>query len=180
MQNHKKVSENKNILTRAIITTPLGDMIALVNDHALVLLEFADCFKLEREIKKLKTSTQSTIVSGTTALTTLLTQELNHYFTGTLQTFTTPLHFFGSSFQQRVWQALQQVPYGATTSYATLANAIEKPSAYRAVAQGNATNRLAIIIPCHRVINKNAQLGGYAGGLSRKEFLINHEKSNNK
>jgi AraC family transcriptional regulator of adaptative response/methylated-DNA-[protein]-cysteine methyltransferase len=83
----------------------------------------------------------------------------------------------GSDFQKNVWRELIKIPPGETKSYADIAKAIKQPSAFRAVARANGANQLAIIIPCHRVINSDGELGGYGGGLTRKAWLINHEKT---
>ena len=82
----------------------------------------------------------------------------------------------GSDFQKSVWAALRKIPPGETRSYLDTAKAVGKPTAFRAVANANGANQLAIIIPCHRVINNNGELGGYGGGISRKQWLIDHEK----
>lgn len=101
--------------------------------------------------------------------------ELKSYFQGTLQQFKTPIKTLGSPFQEQVWDALNEIPYGETQSYSNLANSVGKPKAYRAVAKANGANQLCLIIPCHRVINHNGDLGGYGGGLTRKKWLIEHE-----
>jgi len=163
------------LLKKTYIETPLGQMIAIADEKALFVLDFVDRRKLENKIKQLQTHL---ITPGETAITMHIAKELNDYFSGTLTEFKTPVYFLGSQFQQKVWQKLQTIPYGKTYSYAHLANTIEKPSAFRAVAQANGANFLAIIIPCHRVINTNGKLGGYGGGITRKEFLLNHEKNN--
>ena len=82
----------------------------------------------------------------------------------------------GTPFQQSVWRALQQIPYGQTISYAQLAQNIGKPTAYRAVANANGKNPLSIIIPCHRVVASDGSLGGYTGGLDKKRILLSIEK----
>ena len=82
----------------------------------------------------------------------------------------------GSPFQKIVWEELMRITFGETRSYGDQAAAMGKPTAYRAVANANGANQLAIIIPCHRIINTNGELGGYGGGISRKKWLINHEK----
>nr|MCH9744339.1 methylated-DNA--[protein]-cysteine S-methyltransferase [Gammaproteobacteria bacterium] len=87
-----------------------------------------------------------------------------------------PIEMVGSPFQKKVWQALQAIPIGETISYKTLAANIHQPTACRAVANANGKNQLALIIPCHRVINEDGKLGGYGGGLHRKLWLIEHEK----
>jgi O-6-methylguanine DNA methyltransferase len=106
-------------------------------------------------------------------------RELEAYFAGIIQEFKTPLFLFsliGSPFQKRVWEELQKIPRGETRSYAEIAKAIGKPSAFRAVALANGANQIAIVIPCHRVINSNGDLGGYGGGIKRKEWLLKHER----
>ena len=103
-------------------------------------------------------------------------KQLERYFAGSLQTFTLPLAPVGTAFQQAVWQALQQVPYGATRSYQQIAHAIGNPKAVRAVGMANSRNPIAIVIPCHRVIGANGKLTGYAGGLDKKAWLLQHEQ----
>jgi len=105
-----------------------------------------------------------------------LTDELTAYLAGTLDTFTIPLAPVGTPFQHQVWRALQQIPAGQTRSYAHIARAIGRPAALRAVARANATNPIAILIPCHRVIGSDGSLTGYAGGLERKQWLLDHER----
>jgi AraC family transcriptional regulator of adaptative response/methylated-DNA-[protein]-cysteine methyltransferase len=166
-----------NVLTASWVDTPLGPMVAIADDHALYLLEFFNRCELERKVESLKQKTKSTIVPGYTSPIDSIKNELRHYFEGKLKTFKTPLFFLGSPFQKQVWQALQNISYGQTLSYAELAKAIGRPTAFRAVAQSNGANQLALIVPCHRVINTNGQLGGYASGVTRKEWLIHHEKS---
>ncbi|HBH33643.1 methylated-DNA--[protein]-cysteine S-methyltransferase [Psychrobacter sanguinis] len=109
-------------------------------------------------------------------LLTALSQ-LEHYHTGKLQQFDIPLDLsLGTPFQQSVWRALQQIPYGETISYAQLAQNIDKPTAYRAVANANGKNPFSIIIPCHRVVASDGGLGGYTGGLDKKRLLLEIEK----
>ncbi len=158
------------------IETPLGNMIAVASDQALYLLEFTNRPGLEQELKRTAHKTASPVIPGGTPITESIQRELQSYFAGTLAQFKTPVVFCGSPFQNHVWQQLKKIPLGQTRSYANLAQAIGRPSAFRAVAKANSTNQLALIVPCHRVINKNGNLGGYAGGLSRKQWLIDHEK----
>jgi len=102
-------------------------------------------------------------------------KQLNGYFSGTLTQFDLPLAAKGTPFQHQVWQALGEIKYGDTASYADIANAIGNPKAVRAVGMANGKNPIAIVVPCHRVIGSNNTLTGYAGGLSRKQFLLNLE-----
>ena len=102
-------------------------------------------------------------------------RELREYFDGTRTKFETPVALTGSPFQTRVWQALLDIPAGATRSYGQLAAAIGQPSAVRAVGRANGDNRLSIIVPCHRVIGADGALTGYGGGLARKQKLLDLE-----
>jgi methylated-DNA-[protein]-cysteine S-methyltransferase len=106
-------------------------------------------------------------------------KQLSLYFSGKLKNFDCPLDLSqGTLFQQKVWQELISIPYGDTISYRTLAEAIDKPKAFRAVGSANGKNPLPLIIPCHRVIQGNGSLGGYTGGLHIKRFLLDHENKN--
>lgn len=155
-------------------------MLAIADEHALYLLEFLDRRGLEREIERLRRRVNAAIVPGKTPPIESIAKELTAYFEGTLKTFHTPLFLLGSEFQQSVWNALCQIPYGHTKSYAEQAEALGKLTATRAVANANGANQLAIVIPCHRIITSSGDLGGYGGGMARKQWLLQHEKSNSK
>lgn len=152
-------------------------MIAIADEVALYLLEFVDRRGLERGVERLRKRTKSTILPGSTEATDSIEKELKLYFAGQLKEFKTPLFLLGSPFQKRVWEELRKIPYGQTRSYADIAKMIGRPSAFRAVAQANGSNTLAIVVACHRVINSDGQLGGYGGGIERKMKLLNLEKS---
>jgi O-6-methylguanine DNA methyltransferase len=164
------------LLKSAYIDTPLGSMLAISDEEALYLLEFADRHSLERQVDMLKTKTKAIITAGQSEPIKLIKSELQRYFDGSLKEFTTPLQLLGSTFQEIVWEELMCIPYGQTRSYSDQAKAIRKQKAYRAVANANGANKLAIIIPCHRIINSNGDLGGYGGGVNRKKWLIDFEK----
>lgn len=161
-----------------LLDTPLGSMLAIADDTYLLMLKFIEQDGLEREFEKLRKKWNAEIRLGTTKPITSIQEELKSYFDGTLKEFQTPLRFFGSEFQKSVWNALVHIPYDATKSYSELANEIGKNTAYRAVANANAANQLAIVVPCHRIINKNGELGGYNGGVERKKWLLQHENCN--
>ncbi len=161
-------------LCHTTFDTPLGSMLAIADEDALYLLEFVEKRGLGREVERLRAKFD--IITGVTHPITSIEAELQAYFNGRLQQFKTPIRLFGSPFQKLVWQELMNIPYGETGSYATQAQAIGKQTAYRAVANANGANQLAIIIPCHRIINSNGDLGGYGGGIERKQWLIDHEK----
>ncbi len=165
-----------NILKSSWIDTPLGPMLAVSDDQALYLLEFVERRGLEREIERLRIKTKSAIIPGRTLAIDSIEEELANYFAGKLKIFKTPIHMLGSPFQKMAWQELMNIPYGETKSYLAQAEAIGKSTSYRAVANANGANQLAIIIPCHRIINSNGDLGGYGGGIIRKQWLINMEK----
>jgi len=101
--------------------------------------------------------------------------QLEEYFAGKRTTFDLPLQAQGTDFQHSVWKALQQIPFGKTCSYGEIALKIGNPKAARAIGNANNKNPIAIVVPCHRVIGANNELTGYAGGLWRKEFLLNLE-----
>lgn len=102
-------------------------------------------------------------------------EELESYWSGDLERFSIPLAPIGTEFQQNVWAALIDIPHGQTISYSELARRIDRPRAIRAVGSANARNPISILIPCHRVVGSNGSLTGYAGGLDRKRWLLNHE-----
>jgi AraC family transcriptional regulator of adaptative response/methylated-DNA-[protein]-cysteine methyltransferase len=157
--------------------TPLGPMIALANDSGLYLLEFVDRRGLEREVQALRRRVSRHIVPGEHRYLDRVGAELEAYFAGRSLAFTTPLQFDGSLFQRDVWQALCTIPPGHTLSYADVSAQIGRPAAVRAVGRANGDNKLAIIVPCHRVIGADGTLTGYGGGLWRKAWLLEHERT---
>jgi AraC family transcriptional regulator of adaptative response/methylated-DNA-[protein]-cysteine methyltransferase len=173
-----KDSKTKRIIDLKRLETPLGTMYACAVNEGICLLEFTDRRMLETEFKDLTRRFDATIVQGHNPHFTLLEDQLRKYFEGTLKQFTIPLCAPGSEFQQKVWSSLLQVPYGETRSYKQQADNIGKPNAVRAVAQANGMNRIAIIIPCHRIIGNNGDLSGYGGGIWRKKKLLDMEKAN--
>jgi AraC family transcriptional regulator, regulatory protein of adaptative response / methylated-DNA-[protein]-cysteine methyltransferase len=164
------------ILKASWIDTPLGPMMAIADEEKLYLLEFVDRRGLEREVERLRKKINAVIIPGASLPIQSITKELEQYFKGQLQEFKTPLVYMGSPFQQQVWNELVKIPAGETRSYSDLAKLLGRPTAFRAVANANGANQLSIIIPCHRVINSDGNLGGYGGGLSRKKWLLDHEK----
>ncbi len=158
------------------LETPLGAMLALADDAGLHLLEFTDRRGLEREILQLRKRTKRAIVPGNHPHLETIARELAEYFAGTRSVFTVPLAPHGSEFQQKVWCELGRIPPGTTRSYSEMAARLNNPAAVRAVGRANGSNCLAIVIPCHRVIRADGNLCGYAGGLRRKEWLLDHER----
>ena len=169
-------NNQNNSLKSTVIDTKLGNMIAVSDDNYIYLLEFSDLHNLERELDLLKLQTKLEITSGKTQPIYLLEKEIRQYFDGNLDKFTVQLKLIGTDFQKDVWNALINIPKGTTASYIDIANKIGRPKSFRAVANANASNKIAVVIPCHRVIYASGDLGGYAGGIKRKQWLINHEQ----
>lgn len=160
----------------AWLETPLGQMLVIADDKQLYLLEFIQKRGLEKQIDRLRNQLFTVITPEKTQPIVSIEKELDAYFSGKLKQFKTPFVLIGSEFQKHAWKALGDIPYGKTKSYAEQAQIIKKPSAYRAVANANGRNQLAIIVPCHRIIRSHGELGGYAGGIARKQWLLDHEK----
>lgn len=164
------------VLKAAWLDTKLGPMIVIADEDGLYLLEFVDRRGLENEVKRLRKKLNAAIIPGETNITKSIESEIALYFDGKNILFKTPIHLIGSPFQKNVWMELRKIPPGETRSYLEIARLINAPTACRAVARANGANQLAIIVPCHRVINSNGQLGGYGGGVTRKQWLLEHEK----
>ncbi|MBT0669971.1 bifunctional transcriptional activator/DNA repair protein Ada [Novosphingobium profundi] len=171
------LSPGEGLMRAHWIPTPLGDMIAVASARHLHLLEFVDRKGLPAELRKLQEGTNERIGIGLLAPTEQATHELASYFAAESGTFETPLAMAGSPFTRQVWEALRTIPPGETRSYGELARQIGRPSAMRAVARANGANQIALMIPCHRVIGADGSLTGYAGGLWRKQRLIEIERN---
>ncbi|MEN7546319.1 methylated-DNA--[protein]-cysteine S-methyltransferase [Rapidithrix thailandica] len=171
-------SKNKSLIYMTRITTVLGPMFVCATQKGICLLEFTDRRMLETEFKDLQKRLNAIILAGENEHIKQLKSELKAYFEGTLKQFTVALHSPGTAFQQSVWTILQEIPYGETRSYQAQAEMLNNANAVRAVASANGLNRVAIVIPCHRVIGKDGNLTGYGGGLERKKWLLDHERKN--
>lgn len=158
------------------LESPLGPLVAAASADKLVLLEFSERRMLETQFDTLRRRFRTGIVPGDNELLARLKRELAEYFAGRRRQFTVPLDYPGTDFQHKVWRALLEIPYGETCSYEDIARAVGTPKAVRAVGTANGCNRIAIVIPCHRVVNKGGKLGGYGGGLWRKQALLALEK----
>ncbi len=157
------------------IRTPLGDMLALAVDDGLALLEFTDRRALPAQLATFGRLFACEINEGTSPILEQTQSEITMYFEGCRKDFTVPLALRGTPFQMRCWNALLAIPYGQTRSYLDQAIAIQNPKGVRAVGMANGANRLAIIVPCHRVVNSDGTLCGYGGGLGRKQRLLELE-----
>ncbi len=143
------------------LETPIGWLQLIANEHALLEINFIE-----------KPDENNYSPNG---ITSLARKQLQEYFSYERRYFEVPLEPQGSAFQKQVWQALLKIPYGETVNYKQIAQGIKKPKAVRAVGSANGKNPIPIIIPCHRVIAADGQLGGYSAGLWRKNWLLKHE-----
>ena len=153
------------MLKKMIVKSPIGALTLLGSSSVLVALHLpgSDDAPPEGEL-------------GKTRLLERVADQLGEYFAGERRTFDVPLEAKGTAFQQLVWDALVEIPYGALRSYGDVSKAIGRPAASRAVGAANGRNPIAIIVPCHRVIGSTGQLTGYGGGLPTKKWLLEHEQ----
>lgn len=164
---------------RAIVTTlidtPLGPMLAGATDDGICLAEFTDRPMLPTQLRTLRHRLRRPIVAGRHRHLDQLQKELNEYFAGSRRGFEVPLVAPGSPFQERTWAELRRLAPGTTVSYEELAARVGRPMAQRAIGTANGANRIAVVIPCHRVVRKSGETGNYGGGRWRKEWLLAHE-----
>lgn len=145
----------------AIYHAPVGELVITYQDGAVIALKLADATALPEDAPN--------------ALTEAVCRQLDEYFAGTRTTFDFPLRLQGTPFQEKVWAALRDIPYGETRSYQQIAQAIGQPKACRAVGMANHRNPIYIVVPCHRVVGANGALTGYGGGLDMKKALLELE-----
>ena len=157
------------------LDSPLGPLLAGAVDEGLCLLEFAERRALERQLAVLARHLDALLLPGDHAHLDAVARELEVYFAGGAVEFRTPLVLPGTAFQRRVWEELRRIPAGITISYGELARRVGDANASRAVARANGDNRVAILVPCHRVIGADGRLTGYGGGLWRKQRLLELE-----
>ncbi len=158
------------------LRSPLGPLVAGATAEGVCLLEFTDRRMLETQFAAVRRLFDAPVIPGSNEYLEMLRGELASYFAGSSRSFSVPLTYPGTPFQRRVWEQLLAIPYGETRSYEELAVAVGEPRAVRAVGRANGLNRISILIPCHRVVNKDGELGGYGGGLRRKQYLLDLER----
>lgn len=161
-------------LSAALIPSPLGGLLAIASPFSLYYLDLAECLDLKIILKISRQLEKNIKLEDNNPILKTLQKELDSYFNGTLLYFKTPLELLGTPFQQSSWQRLQEIPYGATQSYAQQA---QGSKAYRAIGSANGKNPILILVPCHRVVRGNGALGGFRSGLSCKTWLLAHEKN---
>ncbi|WP_320827724.1 methylated-DNA--[protein]-cysteine S-methyltransferase [Reinekea sp.] len=152
------------------IASPLGAITLCANDQGLLGVWLARQTSLPADLGQPQANHPIIVWASAE-----LADYFAGHFAGSDRSFSVPLVALGTPFQLQVWQALRTIPYGQTWSYQDLAEAIGRPTAARAVGMANGKNPLSIVVPCHRVIGKNGRLTGYAGGLERKAWLLEHE-----
>lgn len=165
------------IIYRKTIQTPLGEMVACAIEQGICLLEFTDRKNFEKQFISLSKALKAEIEEGDHVHFKQLEEELKEYFEGKRQTFDVPLYITGTEFQEKVWQLLREIPMGETRTYKQQSEFLGNPKAIRAVGTANGINKIAILIPCHRVIGSSGELVGYAGGIWRKQKLLELEKA---
>jgi AraC family transcriptional regulator, regulatory protein of adaptative response / methylated-DNA-[protein]-cysteine methyltransferase len=159
------------------IPTPMGPMLAAATDEALVLLEFVDRRMLPGQVRRIRERLGAVFVPDSNDVIAATRDSVAAFFRGELRAFDLPLLPVGTPFQRAVWDALREIPYGETRSYAEVARRVGRPSAVRAVGRANGMNALAIVVPCHRVVGADGKLVGYGGGLWRKARLLELERA---
>lgn len=153
-------------MSYAVLATPIGELTLVGDGHALTGCYFG----AQRHLPHIES-----FGVQDDSLFPVARQQLTEYFEGRRTTFDIPLAPVGTAFQKRVWEQLRLIPYGETRSYLQISAALGGPTLTRAVGAANGRNPLGVIVPCHRVIGANGSLTGYAGGLSRKQYLLELE-----
>lgn len=176
--NAPQNSTEGNLILINRFTTPLGPMFVCATEKGICLLEFVDRRMLETELSDLQKRLRANILTGENQHIKQAKTEINEYFDSKRTQFDVKLHTPGTDFQQEVWNALRDIQYGQTSTYQKQAIKLDRPNAVRAVASANGHNRIAIIIPCHRVVGKDGKMVGYRGGIERKKWLLEHEHKN--
>ncbi|HEY6609363.1 MAG TPA: methylated-DNA--[protein]-cysteine S-methyltransferase [Candidatus Limnocylindria bacterium] len=167
--------EATTVVTRTI-ETPIGSMTLGATERAVVLADFTDRPMMPAQLAAVRRRIGPTL-PGSSALLDEVESQLGGYFAGARRDFDLPLEMPGSAFQERVWSELKRIPYGQTIAYRELAQRVDAAPAWRAVGRANGSNRLAVIVPCHRVVATGGGLGGYGGGLRAKQFLLDLEQA---
>lgn len=150
------------MISAQIVQTPIGPLLVTANERKITSIEFDG---------------EQPMNSSSSELTQKCARQLQEYFDGNRKTFDLPLSQDGTEFQHQVWQQLTQIPFGITHSYSQIAQSIGRDKAVRAVGAANGRNKLPIVVPCHRVIGSDGSLTGFAGGMERKRWLLEHENS---
>lgn len=180
-ENGRKDGSEQSFLFSQSIDTQQGLLTVQASNKGVTAIAFAERLEASQpaHAKSTATAIEPNQVTSSEITKNAITEDactqLKAYFAKKLNTFDLPLDVNGTEFQMSVWKALKEIPYGQTVSYLDIAKTIGNPKAVRAVGLANGKNPIAIVVPCHRVIGSNNTLTGYAGGLARKQFLLNLE-----
>ena len=158
--------------------SPCGELVLASVGNELCLCDWNGMTCAERNMRRIRRYINADFLTQSSAVIELAKKQLDRYFAGSSTVFDIPLHPFGTDFQLKVWNALLHIPYAETRSYLDIAHSVGNTSGVRAVAQAIGANGIGIIIPCHRGIGSNRSLTGFAGGLDKKAFLLEHERIN--
>lgn len=158
-----------------VVESPLGEIMLVASCRGLCVVEFLQTPLLDKLLQKVNLKYGVELVNEENDHLRQGREQLDQYFKGERQSFDLNLDLLGTDFQKKVWESLMLIPYGERISYQQQADLLQKPKAVRAVAAANGCNPISIILPCHRVVGKNGHLTGYAGGLVRKHWLLEHE-----
>jgi len=172
---NQKLTGNLSPISITTYDSPLGLMFLGATEDGICLAEFYDRIHLEKTLLKLAEGLKAHFVKEENQHLNKLREELTLYFDKKLHNFTVPLVFTGTDFQQKVFQSLIKIPYGSTSTYKNQAIVLGDVKAIRAVATANGLNKIAVVIPCHRIIGSEGSMVGYAGGIHRKEALLKLE-----
>jgi len=175
--NHFRSTAGAPVICIQAFTTPLGEMIGGTSHHGICLFEFNNGDRSSRTLSRIQSRTKSEVREEAHPLLTDLIKQVKSYFAGERRAFDLPLSMMGTPFQVKVWNRLLAIPYGHTMSYADLALKLGDKNSIRAIGQASGANHLAILVPCHRVIGSDGSLTGYGGGIERKHYLLNLERS---
>ncbi len=175
MKGKGRIHFSDNTIYTQLYTSPCGELLLGSFDYKLCLCDWLVERHRDVVFRRLQKELNVSFEMGETAVLNAAAEQLDEYFAGERTTFTIPLFFCGSSFQESVWNELLNIPYGTTISYGEMARRLGRPTAVRAVANANGANAISIFAPCHRVIGSDHSLTGYGGGLAAKRFLLELE-----
>lgn len=156
------------------ISTLVGELHAAATTKHLIMLEYPNQQRIDKHLATLEKIYE--LIEGATDITRQLEVELSDYFNGNLTQFSTPIQLIGTDFQKSVWEQIRHIPYGQTRSYQDQSEVMNQPLAIRAIANANGQNKLAIIVPCHRIIGSSGAMTGYSGGTTNKKLLLDLEQ----
>jgi O-6-methylguanine DNA methyltransferase len=159
------------------ISSPLGPLLLGSTEKGLSLIDYYSFEKANRSLEEISKIENFNFKFEKDEFHLKAIKQLDEYFLKKRQKFDLPLDVIGTEFQKKVWKVLTKIPYGSVYSYSLQAELLGKPKAIRALASANGRNKISIVLPCHRVIGKDGGLRGYAGGLDKKKWLLDHEKT---